>query len=230
MAVKDWVASILTREAAVAFDPRGYWEDRHHELVGKLSAVGHRCLTEEANAEQYALKLTHIREAILRHRPTTLGGTLLEAGCGTGCFTPHFVDLGFEVTAVDFSPSAVAQARMKAPTATFHVSALRDLDLGEKFDVVAIVDVLLHIVDDTEWHKTLGVLATYLKTGGVLILMDTLVDDPHDAPHCRHRPLDVYLQFFESMGIELVEHERFLLAQENAEKDLTTFRKAASSD
>lgn len=48
-------------------------------------------------------------------------GTLLDLGCGTGADAVFLAQRGFDVTAVDFSPTAVERARTRAQSASANV-------------------------------------------------------------------------------------------------------------
>lgn len=228
MPLRDWVAAITPRGDSRVFDPLRYWEQRHRELAGNLAAVGHRNLTEVANAEQYQVKMSRIRSIIKRWSPPGERRTLLEAGCGSGVLTPRFLEMGFDVTAIDFSSKAVALARRKAPQARFKVESLCDFELKSRFDVIAVIDVLLHIVDESEWRSALTSLANHLSPDGTLILLDTLRESPNSAEHCRTRPLGAYQTALDALGLRIVEHVRFDLEHENSQKDLLAVRRLPS--
>ena len=73
------MAALLRRwlqlETPRPFDPPRYWEERHRSHLGSLRAVGHRSLTDEANAEQYAVKRCQIVDMIKRYMPHLPGRT-----------------------------------------------------------------------------------------------------------------------------------------------------------
>lgn len=230
MAVLEWVASILHRGEHATFDARRYWETRHRDLAGKLAAVGHRNLTEQDNAQQYRVKREQISAMMERHVPRGERPSLLEAGCGCGVLTPHFLEMGFDVTAIDFSAKAIEQAKRRAPSARFRVASLSDFDLHQRFDAIAVIDVLLHIVDDSAWRSALVSLARHLKPDGKLILLDTLRDVDDSPEHCRFRPLDAYLEAFNDLGLRIAEHTTFQLQQENAVKDLLAVKRSVAAD
>jgi len=225
MAPFDFVASIFQRGDTAVFDPQRYWARRHGSLAGQLAAVGHRNLTEDANADQYRVKVAQIRSLIARHVGRGEHRTLLEAGCGCGVLTPHFLAMGFQVTAIDFSRKAVTQAKRKAPQARFKVASISKFELGSRFDVIAVIDVLLHVVNQDEWRSALERLNRHLRPDGVLILLDTLRESTAAPEHCRTRPLEAYVSAFDELGLEIAEHARFALTHENAQKDLLALRR-----
>ncbi|MFH8386005.1 class I SAM-dependent methyltransferase [Kitasatospora sp. NPDC018058] len=72
------------------------------------------------------------------------GASILELGCGVGRMTHPLVDRGFTVTAVDESAEMVARVRAGVRTVR---SAIEELDLGERFDVVMLASFLVHAGD-----------------------------------------------------------------------------------
>ena len=65
-----------------------------------------------------ATALTYLRD-VARYRGRS-EGRLLEVGCGHGDFLVAAGRLGYDLTAVELSPSAVEVARRKAPEAVIH--------------------------------------------------------------------------------------------------------------
>lgn len=203
------------------FQPQQYWESRHQRFRKSLQSVGHLQLSHKDNAKQYEVKRGHLLDVISRHIDKPAGLKLLDAGCGIGVFTRSFVGLGFDVTAVDLSTSAVKKARMVAPKARFIVSPLSTLQLDEGFDVVTAIDVLLHIVDDHSWRSALTSLVSHLHSNGKLLILDHLKSAPADhPPHVKTRSLAAYKAMFVNLGMRIIEHKKFQLEQEDSWKDL----------
>lgn len=221
VSVAQSIRKLVVGSAAESFALEEYWERRHRTHRGSLKSVGHAALSDEQNSAQYHVKRDRIVAMINRFVANPQGKTLLDAGCGIGLLTPTYLQLGFDVTGVDFSATAIEQAKAAAPGAGFHVSALDTLNLLHRFDVIVVVDVLLHVVDDARWRVSLARLVEHLGRGGVLIVLDWLADPPPDVtPHCRPRPRDQYERVLGDLGVGIVAHEQFELSVERATKDL----------
>jgi SAM-dependent methyltransferase len=86
-------------------------------------------------------------------RDSWIRGSVLDPGCGTGEHTIHLSRLGYDVLGVDFSPSAVAQARENAAaqqvTARFEVANALDLHGPARFDTI-VDSALFHIFSSPE--------------------------------------------------------------------------------
>ena len=219
------LTQVLSKRSA-PFRASDYWEKRHLALDGSLRAVGHIGLTDEVNARQYERKREAVEQLLQRWVPEARGKRLLDAGCGVGAFAATYLSAGFEVHGVDFSPTAIARACERFPDAHFTVSSLENLALGESFDVIVAVDVLLHIVDDGAWRRVLGALARHLTMGGVFVIVDTASDRPvATATHVRVRSVDEWQDVFRRIGVGLLEHTRLELPAENATKDVFVLRR-----
>jgi ubiquinone/menaquinone biosynthesis C-methylase UbiE len=81
---------------------RGYW-DRDAETYDR--SLSHS-LSDPAEAEAW-------KDALRRHLPPP-GARVLDAGAGAGALTLLAAALGYRVTALDFSPAMLEQARRKA--------------------------------------------------------------------------------------------------------------------
>ena len=209
------------------FSARQYWEDRHGTLRGQLKAVGHVCLTEEANAQQYTVKVERLSHVLQDHVGPRRGATLLDAGCGIGALIPFYRELGFEVTGVDISPTAISEARARGIDALLLVARLDELRLGRRFDAVLAVDVLQHVTEDAEWLRTLASLERHLSSDGRLVILDCMSDFANSAQHCRRRAQETYVAALESLDLLIIEHQQFRLEHEDSTKDLLVARRGS---
>lgn len=76
------------------------------------------------------------------------GGSLLDAGCGTGLFSLAMAARGYQVMGVDIAPKMVAQATRAAQSARLSDDAIfvqGDIsNISGTYDAVACFDVLVH--------------------------------------------------------------------------------------
>ena len=111
------------------------------------------------------------RKALLKAALANLpqGAPVLDAGCGSGEFTAFLADLGFTVTGVDISATAIAQAQQRCRGVRFEVASLKTgLPFAdEEFAAVWCSEVLEHLFDV---HGALAELNRVLQPGGRLVL------------------------------------------------------------
>ncbi len=101
------------------------------------------------------------------------GSRALDVATGPGRFAIELARSGADVTAVDISPAMVERARANAAREgvgeriRFEVGDAGALDLPESsFDVVSIMEVLVHLPDP---GAVLGAVARLVKPGGTLV-------------------------------------------------------------
>lgn len=94
------------------------------------------------------------------------GARILELGCGVGRVTHPLVERGFEVTAVDESPEMLERVR----GARTVCSAIEDLDLGERFDVVLLGSFLVHAGDTRVRDGLLRSCRRHVADGGHVLV------------------------------------------------------------
>jgi len=101
------------------------------------------------------------------------GGMVLELGCGSGISAAAFTAAGYDVVGIDLSPAMVDLARPRAPSATFTVGSLWDVEPpAELVAVTALGEVLGYVTDPRAGLAPLealfGRLRSSLVPGGVL--------------------------------------------------------------
>jgi SAM-dependent methyltransferase len=102
-----------------------------------------------------------LHTAVLDAAAVGPGTTLLDLGCGTGAFARAAADRGARVSGIDADPVAVRLAAAEVPEGTFAVGDAADPPAGP-FDVVAAVQLLMHVVDPV------AVLAAAARSGTVV--------------------------------------------------------------
>ena len=108
--------------------------------------------------------MSELRERFLAAIPA--GGSILDAGCGSGRDSKAFLDRGFRVTAFDASPemARLASDHIGQPVA---VRRLEDVDERDTYDGAWACASLLHL-PEAQLRTALARLWAALKPGGVL--------------------------------------------------------------
>ena len=95
--------------------------------------------------------------------------SVLDAGCGTGRVAIELANRGIDVTGVDLDRPMLDQARAKAPELAWVDANLLSVDLGRRFDVVAMPgNVMIFVQPGTE-AAVIANLAGHLAPGGALV-------------------------------------------------------------
>lgn len=104
-------------------------------------------------------------------RAGLIGGSVLDAGCGTGEHTILLTRLGYDVLGIDFAPEAVEQARRNAAdkdvNARFAVADAMNLPGSPRYDTV-LDSALFHIFDDSDRPTYVASLHNATRPGGVV--------------------------------------------------------------
>ncbi|MEJ7799536.1 MAG: class I SAM-dependent methyltransferase [Ilumatobacter sp.] len=95
--------------------------------------------------------------------------TVLDAGCGTGRVAIELMARGVDAVGVDLDAAMLAQARSKAPDATWIHGSVEDVEVGREFDAVVLAgNVMIFVTPGTE-RAVVANLARHLAPEGVLI-------------------------------------------------------------
>lgn len=94
------------------------------------------------------------------------GGSILDAGSGSGRDALAFAQMGYEVEAFDASKEMVDATRRRAGVPTHHMS-FQEIKLNRKFDGIWACASLLH-VPRVELSEVLKRLSNYLEPSGIL--------------------------------------------------------------
>ena len=123
----------------------------------------------ESNAKQFydstvSIDMNDLHKPFLELLPG--GGTILDAGCGSGRDSKIFIAEGFKVVAFDISPELVKLASNLIGEEVLQLS-FSDLRFENRFDGIWACASLLHVLK-TDMRQTLLKLSRALKQGGVL--------------------------------------------------------------
>ena len=107
--------------------------------------------------------------------PKNKEAEILELCCGTGRLTIPIAKDGYSICGVDYTPSMLEQAKMKAIEAElvidFIEADIRMLDLQEKFDLIFIpFNSIHHLYRNEDLFNALGCVRNHLKAGGIFLL------------------------------------------------------------
>ena len=113
------------------------------------------------------------------------GQRILDAGCGDGRFCYELRKENVKLVGVDYSPAAIAWAKLFNPGIEFYAQDLKDLNVSNAFDVICFIETLEHIIPEAI-PSVLALLSERLKANGKLIITVPSVKMPLIPKHYQH--------------------------------------------
>lgn len=106
------------------------------------------------------------------------GSSVLDVGCGNGKTSTALMEMGFDVTGIDFSPGAVSSCEERlGDSARFIVSDCTEMPFSDRtFDGIYAVHVTEHL-DDDGLEKFASECFRILRPGGRLYIRSFSPDD-----------------------------------------------------
>lgn len=200
---------------AMSYDPRDHWSRLHSR--GDLSSVGQSGLPADLNAWLYRALERRVRWFARRHDIAAGARSAFDVGAGTGYWVRVWHDLGVpRVDGCDLVPEAVErlEAAFGARGDRFFTADIGATESGlpeRPYDLVSVMNVLLHLTDDGAFTRALGTLASLVAPGGRLVLVEPILVDaayeraPTPAQTSRARAFAAYRDPLLAAGLELVE-------------------------
>jgi len=182
------------------FDQSKYWVERHQRLPSDPRSVGNMGRSLEENQRSELL----VREVVDRAaRLLAAARTALDLGCGYGRVSRCFTDQGYRYLGVDVSPDAIQHAKEHNPAAEFQVGDLSKWTTDRRFDVVCVLYVFIHFVDDAEWLSLLERALSWVAPAGALLMADEFPKEREATRlHVVSRPLKAYDVILEVHGFQ----------------------------
>lgn len=192
------------------FDQDTYWIQRHERLKNDPRSVGNLSKTLEQNiaAEKRIQHWVGCAARVLKPH-----ASVLDVGCGYGRIASMFCNEGYEYTGIDVSSVAVEAARKIEPRGSYIVGSALDTDFDCKFDLVSVLYVFVHFVNDDDWRRLISKLVGTLTNNGGLLFADSFPPKMlTPVPHVVQRPLSLYENVFKTFDMGLDSSFRLRLA------------------
>jgi len=155
----------------------------------------------------------YFKKNFLKHLGNDKSIEILEIGCGYGRYTKTIIELGYEhITGIDISQEQVLYAQKKLGLKNVHLAdASEFLDIGKKYDVIILMDVLEHL--ELNYAITLlSKINTSLNVNGRFIVhvpngLAPLAPPYHgDVTHIRAFSVDSMSQILRMAGFKHFKH------------------------
>jgi len=194
--IKWFVNAIKDRIFPPDYSPEEYWEKRlskNFNLVG----VGNKRLSERKNEELYQVKKEIVLRGFKNNGIKISDIKIADVGCGVGYWTSVFKENGCkDYLGIDISESAVERLKVIFPEYRFICANISELKIEEKFDLVFMIDVTQHIVDDEKFKNSMGFVKGILNDNGYLFVTSWLKNGVRNTYYEKSRGIEYYKEIF----------------------------------
>jgi len=120
---------------------------------------------------------------LMKNLSLKTSGKILDIGCGKGNFLLKFSEKfpEWELFGIEASKNALTFAKEKLPNAQFYEGLFTHDPFGEKFDIIASLELIEHLEDPTSFLQT---AKRCLKENGIFLF---------DVPNFKLNPADLYI-------------------------------------
>jgi len=193
------------------YEPSAYWEGLLKDDFDE-SGVGYPQLARSVNRAMYRSMERSVTDGLETVVAPSASPQILDIGSGTGLWIEFWRRWGAtNLTGVDLTAASVQRLQSRWPEHDFLQVDVGDANaaLPDGNDIVSVMSVLLHIVDEDRFSRSFVNVAAALRLGGVLVLIDPVVvhrwwGPPFGAEaNSKARPLEDYRAALESAGLEL---------------------------
>lgn len=204
--LQDKVKS-LAIEAINQHNPSGWFEILYAEAEGNSSLV------------PWAKNMAHpyLQDWFLTNPPKVKNQSAVVIGCGLGDDAEALANVGYEVTAFDISPTAIAWCQQRFPysSVTYLIADLLNLapDLEQQFDLVYECRNIQALPLEMRTQVMGAIVSLVTKDGTLLVITrhrenDTIPEGPPWALS------DIELFQFEQSGLQEINRDYFVVGDE----------------
>jgi len=176
----------------MAYDEKEFWGKRYHVHGSSIRAVGRVDLPEEVNVAHYKVAQRQLVELLTLHLGDLRKVSVLDVGFGLGHYARALHEAGVvEYCGIDLASTHHPQDLALNGFEFRHGVDVTDsgLDLGRTFDVVIVLDVLFHIVEQARFDAAIRNICKHAKKK---VVVTGLFEDKKLAEHVRHRGIGAF--------------------------------------
>jgi 2-polyprenyl-3-methyl-5-hydroxy-6-metoxy-1,4-benzoquinol methylase len=196
---------------------RAYWEQRLGADV-PLNSVGYHGLSDAYVTWLYRIRARRFTKLVRPiARPTM---RVLDIGSGGGFYVDLWRRLGVtNITAADLTQASLTAIAKRFPSVTtrrFDVGDPHlDSDLGT-FDAISCMDVVHHLMDDSQYAQAMQNCARLLAPGGTLIFTDNFLHwGEYRGPHSVSRSLSKIEAYLNEAGFDVAARRPMFVLMNN---------------
>lgn len=180
------------------YDPKKFFKGRHEEYGFDLRAVGDRGLSVEQNDNAYREASRTFLELCKAEKVDFASANVIDIGCGTGFYTQILRDNGVtRYLGVDIIDDRFEVLRGRFPDLAFRQLDITEEPLDTPYDLIVLIDVTQHIVDDEKFSAAMQNVRSHLAEEGVFIVTSWLTEKRTKRTYYEvARPMSYYKRVF----------------------------------
>lgn len=160
------------------YDPEKFFRARHRKFGFDLRSVGNRTLSAEQNEQMYQQAGQVFLELCKREEVDLENANVLDIGCGTGFYAQILMENGVNrYLGVDVMEDRFGTLSERFPQFNFRKVDVAAISLEGSFDLIIMIDVTQHIVDDARFSSAMQNIRSHLTDDGVFVVTSWLTEE-----------------------------------------------------
>ena len=169
------------------YDAARYWHDRFNKYRDSIRGPGDEGLSEKENVEMYDQARKIFLKFCKQEKVSFATSKVLEIGPGTGFYTKILKDAGVKnYTGLDITNVAFSKLKKEHPPFKFIKHNITKSSPPERYDLVVMIDVIEHIVEEEKLKKAMENISRSLEPKGVFILAPVMQRSKKHLFYVRH--------------------------------------------
>ncbi len=197
-ALENLKAWITKYRPSFLYNPEKFFRERHDRYGFDLRSVGNCTLSHEENRAAYDKAGLILLDLLEREGVDLRSAKILDIGCGTGYYAELFK--GKEVE--NYLGLDIMDGRFEILSQRFTGYKFQKMDITREqipglFDLIIMVDVTQHIVDDRKFSAAMQNIGSHLSDDGVFVVTSWLAAERTRRRYYEvARPMDCYRNEF----------------------------------
>lgn len=196
--MRDFIYTPIRKRIEAKYQPAKYWSKRHKKYGFDIRGVGNCTLSKKENEISYQQARDTFLELCQSLDVDFTNIKILDIGCGSGFYTNIIKSQGgIDYTGVDITDVLFDEYAQRFPGFQFRKLDITEKSLNGHFDLIVMIDVTQHIVEDQKFSFAMQNIKSSLSKDGIFIVTSKLTESfrqPHK--HVVQRTMDYYKSEF----------------------------------